>query len=96
MNRTIITRSIPSANSIVNVNDEIGLASYLGYTILEHLEDLAGDGIVLASRSGNIFTFADGHAINLIETTEVVDESRLDPETLALLYAYEHQPAAAA
>ncbi len=79
MYRTVVYR-LPEdqASTAVNVNDEIGLEPHLSYTVAQHLEDLAGEGMAT-------------HELKLEERTEEIDVSKLNPATRLLVEHYDRE-----
>lgn len=91
MNRLVVYRSETqqttgvSAITPVNVNDEIGLDSFLDYKLSEHLEDLAANGLTLVSAEGDLHTFSDGSQQILQERTEAIDMGKVCAFTRQLI-----------
>jgi hypothetical protein len=74
------------ANDCVNVNDEIGLDSFLSYTLPEYLSDLAEyDDIRVVHVTGNTYSFSNGSSCRLEQRTERIPLEALDSETIAVL-----------
>lgn len=87
MTRTIVVRFTSAFDpQPTNVNDEIGLDAHQSYTKAQYLEDLAGDGKEFVSAMGVRHFFKDGTVQYLAECQQKIDESKVDTETLALLY----------
>ena len=83
MQRTVVYRL--EGNDRQNVNDEIGLDSFLSYTLAEHLEDLASDGIRLIGANGPAHIFSNHSVQLLVEARERIDPAQLDEDTKLLV-----------
>jgi hypothetical protein len=86
--RPEFTRSVVyrhAAELCINVNNEIGLEPFLSYTLSEHLEDLASDGLTVVSVEGDVHRFSDGSTRVLREVPESIDLAGLDIETQILI-----------
>ena len=80
MQRTVVYRL--EGNRQTNVNDEIGLDPFLSYTLAEHLEDLASEGMMLAGVNDAVHLFKDHTIQVLVQRRERIETGRLDEDTM--------------
>jgi hypothetical protein len=85
MLRTVVYRLDESGS--VNVNDEIGLDPFLSYTVDDHLEDLAGEGIHLLHAAEGCYLFSNGAQMQLSQRAEAIRMYSVDEETSYMLLA---------
>ena len=91
MTRTAVIRT--SGTSRICVNDEIGLDSFCDYTLNQHLEDLASDGIRLLSKCGDVHLFSDLSTQSLHQERVTIDMGSIDEETLSMMLSAVALPA---